>query len=60
MYILPIDLSGLRTGHRFLPSLACFASSLQARGYLGPLELLLSLTLHFTPGTLPVLLQGDV
>jgi hypothetical protein len=28
--------------------------------YLGPLELLLSLTLHFTPGTFPVLLQGDV
>lgn len=60
MYILPSDPSGLRTEHKILPSLACFASSPQAKGYLGSLELLLSLALYFTPGALPVLLQGDV
>jgi len=30
------------------------------RFVLGPFKLLLSLALHFPPGTLPVLLQGDV
>lgn len=30
------------------------------RFVLGPFQLLLSLALHLAPGTLPVLLQGDV